>query len=251
MRYLRQNTAVRISVGPFLDKADGITPKTGLTATNEHITMIKDDDDNTACNLIIDANATASGGDNDLVHISGDDAGYYDLELTAAQTNYLGRVLLSINYVTDHCPVFHEFVILPAQVYDSLVLGTDLLDANASQLGGTSQTGRDVGASVLLSSGSGAGQLDFTSGVVKANLAQILGTALTETAGQIAAGFKKLFDVASPTLTAQSVNQTGDSYARLGAPAGASVSADIATVDGNVDAIKAKTDMEPTVWYSA
>lgn len=31
--------------------------------------------------------------------------------------------------------------------------------------------------------------------------------------------------------------QTGDSYARLGAPAGASVSADIATVDGNVDEI--------------
>ena len=31
--------------------------------------------------------------------------------------------------------------------------------------------------------------------------------------------------------------QTGDSFARLGAPAGASVSADIATVDGNVDAI--------------
>jgi hypothetical protein len=31
--------------------------------------------------------------------------------------------------------------------------------------------------------------------------------------------------------------QTGDSYARLGAPAGASVSADIATVDGNVDSI--------------
>ena len=31
--------------------------------------------------------------------------------------------------------------------------------------------------------------------------------------------------------------QTGDSFARLGAPAGASVSADIATVDSNVDAI--------------
>jgi hypothetical protein len=36
--------------------------------------------------------------------------------------------------------------------------------------------------------------------------------------------------------------QTGDSFARLGAPAGASVSADIATVDTVVDAIKAKTD---------
>lgn len=37
------------------------------------------------------------------------------------------------------------------------------------------------------------------------------------------------------------VPQTGDSYARLGAPAGASVSADIATVDANVDAILVDT----------
>lgn len=35
--------------------------------------------------------------------------------------------------------------------------------------------------------------------------------------------------------------QTGDSFARLGAPAGASVSADIATIDSNVDAILVDT----------
>lgn len=35
--------------------------------------------------------------------------------------------------------------------------------------------------------------------------------------------------------------QTGDAFARLGAPAGASVSADIAVIDGNVDDIEAKT----------
>lgn len=69
------------------------------------------------------------------------------------------------------------------------------------KINGTSQTARDIGASVLLSPGTGTGQLDFTSGVVKANLAQILGTALTETAGQIAAAFKKFFNVASPTGT--------------------------------------------------
>lgn len=63
-----------------------------------------------------------------------------------------------------------------------------------------------------------------------ANLKSILGTVLTETAGQIAAGFKKVFDVAAPVFTAASINQTGDSYARLGAPAGASVSADVAAV---------------------
>lgn len=78
-------------------------------------------------------------------------------------------------------------------------------EANAVAMSGTTLTARDIGASVLLSSGSGTGQLDFTSGVVKANLVQILATALTETAGQIAAAFKKFFNVATPTGTVNSI----------------------------------------------
>jgi len=46
-------------------------------------------------------------------------------------------------------------------------------------------------------------------------------------------------------LDTASVAQTGDSYARLGAPAGASIAADIATVDAVVDAVKTKTDNLP------
>lgn len=135
----------------------------------------------------------------------------------------------------------------PATSGRSMVVdASGLVDANTVKVGptgsGTAQTARDVGLSVLLSAGTGTGQLDFTSGVVKANLAQILGTALTETAGQIAAAFKKVFDVASATFTALSVNQTGDAYARLGAPAGASLAADVAAVKVDTAAIKTKTD---------
>ncbi len=104
---------------------------------------------------------------------------------------------------------------------------------NATKIGGTTQTGRDIGASVLLSSGTGAGQLDFTSGVVKANLAQILGTALTETAGQIAAGVKKFFNVATPTGT---VNSLPDAVA--GAASGVAIVGSnmgtVSNVTGNV-----------------
>lgn len=75
------------------------------------------------------------------------------------------------------------------------------IGVNAVNIGGTAQTGRDIGASVLISSGTGTGQLDVTSGVIKANLAQILGTALTETAGQLAAAFRQFFNIASPTST--------------------------------------------------
>lgn len=81
--------------------------------------------------------------------------------------------------------------------------GVPLVDTK--YLTGTLQTARDIGASVLLSAGTGTGQLDFTSGVVKANLVQILGTALTETAGFLAAGFKQFFNIASPTSTMNTI----------------------------------------------
>lgn len=183
---------------------------------------------------------------------------------------------------------------IPVDLSDTVRLGlTALPNAAASAFGGlpvavdtsgrvdvlkvngTTQTARDLGASVLLSPGTGTGQVDITSGVIKANLVQILGTALTETAGFLAAAFKKFFNVATPTSQADNLPlntdytsaratkldnldatissrstlggtaQTGDAYARLGAPAGASVSADIAAIKTEEDAIKAKTDLIP------
>jgi hypothetical protein len=70
--------------------------------------------------------------------------------------------------------------LMPATAARTLVVdASGLADANAVKVGptgsGTAQTARDIGASVLLSAGSGTGQLDFTSGVVKANATQWLG----------------------------------------------------------------------------
>jgi hypothetical protein len=109
-------------------------------------------------------------------------------------------------------------------------------------------------------------------GHTHADIREILGTLLTETsAGYLAAAFKKLFDVAAPVLTATSVNQTGDSFTQIGAngagltavgdtrlanldatissraassvlgtPAGASVSADIASVKTDTSGVATK-----------
>lgn len=140
MQFLRKNTAVRITVGPFLDVTDGVTPLLAVTVTGCTLTMTVDDDDNTAANLVVDVSLTASGGDNDMVHITNDNAGYYDLELTAAQTNYSGRVSLCINDDNVHLPVFHRFMILNAQVYDSL-FGSDLLDVNVEQINAANVVG--------------------------------------------------------------------------------------------------------------
>lgn len=63
------------------------------------------------------------------------------------------------------------FRLMPAES----VAGTPKVDA--SHLAGTSQTGRDIGASVLLSNGTGTGQVSLASGVVSANAVQISGDA--------------------------------------------------------------------------
>lgn len=181
MQLLKQNTAVRISVGPMLDKTDGITPETGIAVTGCLLTMVADYDNGSGVALVLSAYATTGGGNNDMVHITNDSGGYYDLELTAANTNYLGRAKLTISNTAVHCPAFHEFMILPSSVYDSLVGNTDTLPVDVTQFGGSNGTftgGRaEVNASHLggsaiqqsggyikISEGTGTGQLDLTAG---------------------------------------------------------------------------------------
>ncbi|KKN78875.1 hypothetical protein LCGC14_0346470 [marine sediment metagenome] len=75
--------------------------------------------------------------------------------------------------------------------------------------------------------------INIANGAVESDLTFIHGSALTETAGQLAAAFKKLFDVATPLLVASDVMVGTDSAALasvLGAAVGATISADIADI---------------------
>jgi len=127
---------------------------------------------------------------------------FFDVVITTGTVDSISAV----GFVVGRFSLRKTAGLKPATAGRTLVVdAAGLADANMVKAGptgsGTAQTARDLGASVLLSAGTGAGQLDFTSGVVKANLAQILGTALTETAGQIAAAFKKFFNVGTPAST--------------------------------------------------
>ncbi len=55
-----------------------------------------------------------------------------------------------------------------AALNNALIDGGDLLDVNVTHISDTAQTGRDIGASVLLSSGTGTGQISLSSGAVTA-----------------------------------------------------------------------------------
>ena len=78
-------------------------------------------------------------------------------------------------------------------------------------------------------------------GVPKVDLLYIIGSILSESAaGRVVAAFKKFFDIAASTLTTAGIDQTGDAFARLGAPVGASISADIAGVQADTDNIQTR-----------
>ncbi|RWI60256.1 MAG: hypothetical protein EOQ93_03065 [Mesorhizobium sp.] len=66
---------------------------------------------------------------------------------------------------------------------------TQLVDANGrvdvSAIQGTAQTARDIGASVLLSSGTGTGQVSLAAGVVASNTTQIAGAAVNTASAQL------------------------------------------------------------------
>lgn len=179
---LKTNTAVRITVGPFLDKTDGITPEVALTVTSCHLTLIVDNAG--VPTLVLDANATASAGNNDMVHVTDDDAGYYDLELTAAQLNYLGNAKLSINDVATHLPVFHEIEIVSAQYWDAKY-GTGNFKADMDTIK-TQAVTCAAGVTVLASVGTAAtstAQTGDSYPLVSTEVAEIYAAVITNAAG--------------------------------------------------------------------
>lgn len=168
----------------------------------------------------------------------------------------------------------------------------NVLNVSTKYLSGTLQTARDIGTSVLLSAGTGTGQVTLASGILTANvngdftatMKTSIGTAVAASAvasvtGNV--GGNVVGSVGSVTgLTASNLDTTISSrlasatnatsiatiltstnnlpsdpadesliiaatdaiMTRLGAPAGASVSVDIAAVKTDTAAIKTKTD---------
>ena len=275
MQFLRQNTAVIVTVGQFFDKTDGVTIEGALTITNERITMTADTDDGAAPTLILDnITGAASATSNDLNYITNNDAGLMQIELSAANTNRVGRMRLCIYDAANHVPVWEDFFVLPQAIYDWLTGVIVPLPANVTTIAGSAvdaaaaQLGVNVvnwkGAAAAAMTGDAYARLGAPAGAsVSADVAAVkVDTAATladtGTDGVVVAAASKTGYALTATtgLGNQTANitgnlsgsvgsvtghtpQTGDSFARLGAPAGASVSADIAAIEAQTDDIGA------------
>lgn len=127
MYYLKQSTASQeVLLGPFVDKTDGSTAETALTIANTDIKI-----------WVAGATTLANKNSGGATHISG---GMYYAVLDATDTATLGSGSIFVHITADALPVKHDFCILAANVYDSLIGGGDVLDVSTTQFNGTAVT---------------------------------------------------------------------------------------------------------------
>lgn len=121
--WLRQSTAVTIKLGPFLDSTDGVTAETGLTIAQADVRLSK------------------NGGDyaqkNEATSATHDELGEYDVPLDTTDTNTLGRLKIVVA-ASGAIPVWKEFMVVPANVYDALIAGSDNLEVDTVAVSGDS-----------------------------------------------------------------------------------------------------------------
>lgn len=121
-RFLKQSTAFTFRAGPFVDSTDGVTAETALTIAQADIQISK------AGGAFAQTSSSPT-----TTH---DADGWYQCPLTSTDTGTVGALTVQIT-MAGALPVWHDFMVLPANVYDSLVGGTDLLDVNTAQWLGT------------------------------------------------------------------------------------------------------------------
>ena len=112
--WLRQSVAATIRFGPYLDYADGVTEEITLSPTVQ----------------IAKGPGTFSPR-NSATAITHDANGWYGVVLDTIDTNTLGPLIAKSHSGTIHLPVWREFLVIPPNVYDSLISTTEWLQVDS------------------------------------------------------------------------------------------------------------------------
>lgn len=119
MNWLRQSTAVDIGLGPFVDATDGVTAETALTISQADVRLKKNN-----------GNWAQKNQSSSATH---EENGWYEVNLDTTDTNTLGILIVAVNE-SGALPVWKEFLVVPAAVYDALVSGTEWLHVDAMKV---------------------------------------------------------------------------------------------------------------------
>ena len=133
MLFLPQGVAAVIKFGEFVDKSDGVTLKTDATTIT--------DIDHATTGIFLSKNgADAAVRHQNVTASVADDYGMMTVTLDTTDTNTLGTLDVLFAKAATYLPVHKSFMVIPVQVYNSIVGGSDLLDVSAAQFAGQTIT---------------------------------------------------------------------------------------------------------------
>ncbi len=124
MIFLRQSTAVTKKFGPFVSTADADTKMDALTIAQADIRLSK--------------NGGAAAQSNNVAGATHDENARYGIPLDTTDTGTLGSLRVDIHVATA-LAVWREFLVVPANTYDSLVAGSDTLETSDPSITGLTQ----------------------------------------------------------------------------------------------------------------
>ena len=123
MAFLKQSTSATIVMGPFVDSTDGFTPETALTINQANVRVSKN-----GGSFASKSNSTAAS------HLEN---GYYSVPIDTTDTGTLGRLTLVTSGVAGALPVWMEYNVVVANIYDSIITSGDYQEVDLVQWRGT------------------------------------------------------------------------------------------------------------------
>lgn len=187
MKILRQSTAATVTIGPFLDATDGVTPETGLTVAVE---------------LSKNGAAFAAASTGTTAHLA---EGFYDCDFDTTDTGTVGILCLKAIDSANHVPVWEYFQVVEEAVYDAFfassagmavtlaasavttIRASQIVRTATAQAGGATSITLDASASatddiynrgvIVTVSGTGAGQSNLITDYVGSTKVATVATA--------------------------------------------------------------------------
>ncbi len=194
MKILKQSTQVDVLIGPLVDDTDFKTVKESVAynAAGIDVDVIKG---------VTKADVTLANaaGDGYWRHISN---GYYGVTLSTTDTGTLGRLRLTFE-ATGVLPAWEDFVVVPANVYDSLVAGSDKLYTDAVEISSSRMAADNVEANIGNLNASIAGLNNLSAAQVNAEVDTALADYDPPTKAELDSGLAGLNNLSAAEVNAQ------------------------------------------------
>lgn len=137
MSFLKQSTATTLLLGPFLDETDGQTAETSLTISQGDVLLWKE-------------GGTTLAQKNESTSCTHRSNGLYTCPVNSTDTGTLGVLVVSVDEA-GAMPIRQNYIVLPANIYDAWVAGTDFQKVDLHYWLDTLQTAQPTTAAAVAS----------------------------------------------------------------------------------------------------